>query len=191
MLNCFDSPRLFCYLSRAEHPFQTGYIFSRMRVLSGCSMNLRRSVNSQRYVGQFASQSPLDRRGSRKIGGHVRSVHCIKTIAACSFSPNSKRRSFPAKSIHAAASSGHWGLAAFAAFLHRWVRPASRRRKYLRTYLSSRPGNGAPHARPPHLTIGGLRTSFDFDNMIQRVAVRARKGNECRWPTASHDYAPQ
>jgi hypothetical protein len=33
---------------------------------------------------------------------------------------------------------------------------------------------------------GGLSSSFDFDDLIQRLAVRAGEGNKRRWPAASH-----
>jgi hypothetical protein len=48
----------------------------------------------------------------------------------------------------------------------------SANRKYLRTKLSSRPGNGAPSATVD-LTISGFRPSLGFDQVIKHFATRA------------------
>ena len=41
-----------------------------------------------------------------------------------------------------------------------------------------------------YLLVDGLRPGVDFDQLVERSAVRAREGNERRRPTSSHDSPP-
>ena len=41
-----------------------------------------------------------------------------------------------------------------------------------------------------HLAKNSLRSSFDFDDFVKRLAIRAREAIERRWSAASHDTLP-
>ena len=41
-----------------------------------------------------------------------------------------------------------------------------------------------------YLAIVCLRPGFDFDHLIEGIAVRAREWIECGWPATSHDTPP-
>jgi hypothetical protein len=51
-------------------------------------------------------------------------------------------------------------------------------------------GERSPTGKAGYVVEGGLSSSFDFDDLIQRLAVRAREGNKRRWPAASHLRPP-
>ena len=40
------------------------------------------------------------------------------------------------------------------------------------------------------LCLSGLRSRFDLDHVLARLAVRTRKGNERMWPAVSHSMPP-
>ena len=41
-----------------------------------------------------------------------------------------------------------------------------------------------------YLRLSRLRSRFDLDHVVERLAVRTRERNERRWPAASHSMPP-